>query len=175
MTGFPKTSPWGEVQHCEKMIDGVFLVSTASHGGIMVRKNAAAFLSPVAREIALNERNYLCFEEDCDEAIVMRELLDKRLWELPDRITDKAGYADAIDRSLVKWHPEYWDNRQKAISEQAGSTGDSNLEQMIDARMEEDIKTPTLSGRLEAGKAKAATHIPKASKQTPSKRYAEVG
>ena len=28
----PKSSPWGEVQSCETLCPGVFLVSTASHG-----------------------------------------------------------------------------------------------------------------------------------------------
>ena len=32
----PKSSPWGEVQSCETLCPGVFLVSTASHGGTMV-------------------------------------------------------------------------------------------------------------------------------------------
>ena len=32
----PKSSPWGEVQNCETLCPGVFLVSTASHGGTMV-------------------------------------------------------------------------------------------------------------------------------------------
>jgi len=123
MSVIPYSSPWGEVQHSEKLIDGVFLVSTASHGGVMVRKNAFDFLSSEARKIALNERNYLCFEEDCDEAVVIRELLDKKLWDLPNRITDKAGYEDSINRSLVRWHPEYWETRQKTLPAQPTSAG----------------------------------------------------
>ena len=118
MSALPRTSPWGEVQKCEVLTDGVFLVSTASHGGIMVRKNATDFLSPEARKIALNERNYLSFEEDCEEAVVMRELLDKKLWTLPDRITDKAGYEDSINRSLLRDQPEYWEARQKRLDAQ---------------------------------------------------------
>ena len=118
MSALPRTSPWGDVQRCEKLTDGVFLVSTASHGGIMVRKNAADFLSPEARKIALNERNYLSFEEDCEEAIAMRELLDKKMWALPDRINDKAGYEASINRSLIKDQPEYWEARQKRLAEQ---------------------------------------------------------
>ena len=47
----PKSSPWGEVQNCETLCPGVFLVSTASHGGTMVanevtHSTAAARLSP---------------------------------------------------------------------------------------------------------------------------------
>ena len=118
MSVLPRTSPWGEVQKCEVLTDGVFLVSTASHGGVLVRKNAADFLSPEARKIALNERNYLSFEEDCEEAIVLRELLDKKLWTLPDRIADKAGYENSINSSLVKDWPDYWETRQKRLTAQ---------------------------------------------------------
>ena len=38
----PKSSPWGEVQSCETLCPGVFLVSTASHGGTMVANEVAA-------------------------------------------------------------------------------------------------------------------------------------
>ncbi len=34
----PVTSPWGEVQSCETLCPGVFLVSTASHGGRRSRR-----------------------------------------------------------------------------------------------------------------------------------------
>ena len=29
----PKTSPWGKIQTCDVLCPGVFMVSTASHGG----------------------------------------------------------------------------------------------------------------------------------------------
>lgn len=44
----PEKSPWGKVQICDLLCPGVFLVSTASHGGTMVSKEVAAFLSPAA-------------------------------------------------------------------------------------------------------------------------------
>lgn len=45
----PSKSPWGKVQTCDLLCPGVFLVSTASHGGTMVSKEVAAFLSPAAK------------------------------------------------------------------------------------------------------------------------------
>ena len=134
MSMMPRSSPWGEVQRCEKLIDGVFLVSTAGHGGVMVRKSAAGFLSPEARKIAQSERNYLCFEEDCDEAVAMRELLDKKLWEPPDRIGDKTGYEAAIDNSLKRWHPRYWEKREKTMAAQSPPSSGGAPEPMRDAR-----------------------------------------
>ena len=44
----PNKSPWGAVQTCDTLCPGVFLVSTASHGGTMVSNEVAAFLSPAA-------------------------------------------------------------------------------------------------------------------------------
>jgi len=116
MSRFPRKSPWGEVQRCEQMIGGVFLVNTASHGGIMVRKSAAEFLSPDARKIAMNERNYLCFEIGCKEHVVMRELLDKKLWQFPSRITNQMKLEATIDCSLQQRQPEHWSSRQKRLS-----------------------------------------------------------
>ena len=116
MSRLPRNSPWGAVQHCEEMREGVFLVSTASHGGIMVRPGAADFLTADAiKHGAFHENNCYCFEEDCCESIVIRELLDRKLWAIPDRITDKAGYEDSINRSLQQWQPEYWEARQKRL------------------------------------------------------------
>lgn len=38
----PNKSPWGAVQTCDTLCPGVFLVSTASHGGTMVSNDVAA-------------------------------------------------------------------------------------------------------------------------------------
>ena len=108
----PKNSPWGEVQQCDTLCPGVFLVYTASHGGVMVSKDMDAILSPAARKYALRSNGFLCYEEDCDENIVFRELLDKKLWAIPDRIQDKAGFEERINESLRKYHPDYWRTRQ---------------------------------------------------------------
>jgi hypothetical protein len=60
----PEKSPWGEVQTCDTLCPGVFLVSTASHGGTMVSKEVSAMLSPAAQRCGFRQGGYLCFEED---------------------------------------------------------------------------------------------------------------
>jgi hypothetical protein len=123
MSAAPRTSPWGAVQKFEELADGVFEVSTAGHGGIMVRKSAADFLSPEAvKSGAFQERSYLCFEEDCCAQLVIRELLDKKLWHIPDHIADKAKYEDAINQSVKHWHPEYWAARQQTAGRKERDT-----------------------------------------------------
>lgn len=40
----PRLSPWGDVQTSDTLCPGVFMVSTASHGGTMVSLDMAAIL-----------------------------------------------------------------------------------------------------------------------------------
>lgn len=119
MFTFPKQSPWGEIQHCDFLCPGVFMVTTAGHGGTMVTKEAAAFLSRAAVKCGFRKDGYICFEEDAQEGVALRELLDKGLWEIPDRIKDKAAYIDQIDKSLQKYNPDYWRARQNGIDRAA--------------------------------------------------------
>lgn len=105
-------SPWGKVQTCDTLYPGIYLVSTASHGGIMVEATAALCLTSHARKCGFREGGYLCFEEDCCEQVVLRELLDRGMWSLPDRIKDKAAFEQSINESIQRWHPDYWNARE---------------------------------------------------------------
>ena len=109
----PTNSPWGEVQDCDTLCPGVFLVTTEGHGGTMVIKDMQEVLSPAARREGQHKGGFLCFEEDTAEAVVMRELLDKKLWSIPDRIKDKTAFEESINNSLQKYHPEYWRSRER--------------------------------------------------------------
>lgn len=111
----PENSPWGKVQTCDALCPGVFLVSTASHGGTLVSKEVSAMLSPAARKCGFKQGGYLCFEEDCQESVVLRELLDKKLWSIPDRIRDKAAFEENINNSIREYNPEYWRARQAGL------------------------------------------------------------
>ena len=108
----PAFSPWGEVQSCETLYTGMFLVTTPGHGGIMVESQAVFYLSAAARKCGFREGGYLCFEEDSQENVVLRELLDKKLWKIPERISDPAAFEQAINESLQRWNPEYWNARK---------------------------------------------------------------
>jgi len=74
-----------------------------------------AVLSPAARKCGLRANNHLCFEEDGDEHIVLRELLDKKLWNIPDRIKDKAAFEETINDAVRRYHPEYWRARRAGL------------------------------------------------------------
>lgn len=84
----PAYSPWGLIQTRKTLCPGFFDVSTASHGGIMVaREFVAGNLSPAAQRYGFWEGGYLCFEEDCDAQIVLRELMDRGLYTAPVKNT----------------------------------------------------------------------------------------
>lgn len=73
----PSDSPWGVVVRCDTLCTGVYSMSTAGHGGIMVQTDAARrLLSPEAQAVGFQAGRYLNFEEDCDAPVVLRELVD---------------------------------------------------------------------------------------------------
>ena len=111
----PQQSPWGKVQTCDPLCPGVFMVSTASHGGTMISKEVADLLSPAARKCGFQQGGYICFEEDTQENVALRELLDKKLWAVPERIKDKAKFEENINSSIRQSNPDYWRVRQSGI------------------------------------------------------------
>jgi len=170
MSALPRSSPWGAVQKCEEMIDGVFSVSTASHGGIMVRYAASEFLSSEALKCGFRANRSFCFEQDSCEQVVIRELLDKNLWQIPDHISDKAKYEENINRSLMQRQPEYWAGRSAKAELLAHASGEERQKLLAASGKEHDTmsnarKPTTLAERLEAGKDKAAAH--NSARQTP--------
>lgn len=113
----PSFSPWGEIQSCDTLYPGIYLVTTPGHGGIIVELTAALYLSSYARKCGFRDGGYLCFEEDCCEQVVLRELLDRGMWRLPERIKDKEGFEKEINRTIEKYHPDYW--RARAVGKTA--------------------------------------------------------
>ena len=83
-------SPWGEIQALETLYPGIHLITTPGHGGIMAEWPAYLELSGAARKCGFRENGCLWFEEDCCEQVVLRELLDRGMWTLPDRIRKPA-------------------------------------------------------------------------------------
>jgi hypothetical protein len=133
MSAFPRSSPWGAVQHCEVMANGVFMVNTSSHTGIMVRKNAADCLSNDALKYGFSAKNYICFDGH-NTQIVIRELLDKKLWQIPDRVINKAQYEDGVNKTLQDYYPEYWAAREQSPAVRQPEEKEENT--MTDARKE---------------------------------------
>ena len=115
----PGYSPWGEVQTCETLCPGAYSVSTAGHGGVMVHRDLAdKVFRKEAKECGFAEGVYLCFEEDCDGPVALRELMDKKLYQAPvNQYFGPGEYEKVIDRSLQHYDPEYWQAREKDLKE----------------------------------------------------------
>ena len=113
----PPYSPWGEIQHCEELCPGVYQVSTASHGGVMAKLSVASKLFSMAvRQYSFVEGGYLCFEEDCEAPVDIRELMDKGLCKAPvNQYYGPGEYEAAIDRSIQRYQPEYWAYRERKL------------------------------------------------------------
>lgn len=62
----PNATPWGAAQSRVKIADGIWKVTTASHGGIWVAPNLRGKL--VVKETPFSKGGW--FEEDCDWAFV---------------------------------------------------------------------------------------------------------
>ena len=114
----PSDSPWGLVVRCDTLCPGVYSVSTAGHGGIMVQIDAARrLLSPEAQTVGFQAGGYLSFEEDCDAPVVLRELMDSGIIApRTDNYFRPGEYEACIDRSLQHWNPAYWQARQERLS-----------------------------------------------------------
>ena len=105
----PMYSPWGTVDHCKMLCYGAFEVQTARHGGVMIlRELVDEYLSKEAQAVGFIEGRYLCFEEDCDSPVAIRELLDKGLMKAPVNQYYKEGeYSATIDDVIAAWHTDY--------------------------------------------------------------------
>ena len=110
-------SPWGMVQTSYTLCDGVYAVSTASHGGILVHRSSEHFLSQEAQYLGVRYGVYLCYEEDCKAPIVIRELLDSGKITIPanDRLTDEE-FNKEVNENIQRWNPEYWEAYEKRMA-----------------------------------------------------------
>lgn len=143
----PSMSPWDEVQQCETISEGIYSVSTAGHGGIMIAEELAPYvLSPEALSEGMREGGYYCYEEDALQCIPIRELYDKGVLsddhmyfkayhvktEENGRIPFSSATAEekkrfiakwnnTVNESLATWNKEYWQKYQEAEQHQKDS------------------------------------------------------
>ncbi len=105
----PTRSPWGNVDNTEELAKGVFLVSTPSHGGVMVHRKAQDTPEGklTAQALSKSEQfgDWACFEEDCRINIFFFEHPDllrahkgrcAKDWQLI--VDGAAGWSESIRR-----------------------------------------------------------------------------
>ena len=80
----PKSSPWGEVQNCETLcpgsVFGIYRQPRRNDGG---KRGSRRSLPSGQKNAASRSKGYICYEEDAQESVVLRELLDKKAVENP--------------------------------------------------------------------------------------------
>ncbi len=91
--GCPKHSPWGAVDHGIRFAEGVFFVSTPSHGGFKLEAKHNVLIPASFRR----ERGW--YEEDCDAAIVVCFM----------PLLFKPGEVLSARQSLRNWHWRAWE------------------------------------------------------------------
>ena len=86
-------SPWGAVQDCTAIAPGVYSVSTAWHGGMMIDAALAPhILSPAALAEGFVKNGCYCYEEDAAESIPLRELYDKGILDKTNKYFTRQIY-----------------------------------------------------------------------------------
>jgi Domain of unknown function (DUF7007) len=110
-------TPWGISSHQTQITNGVWLVDTASHGGILVRRRVAhTLLTPEAIARGMSWASWLVYEEDCDWSLFAYE--QPLLYAAA---CTKQGYPprtaeemqQAARECLLLWHPDYLARAEK--------------------------------------------------------------
>lgn len=90
MSTAPKNTPWGKPQTCTLLAEGIWTISTASHGGLKLDRERNAKIPASAR------RPSGWYEEDCDWSIVALVF--------PDPFT--AEQRKHAEKTAKDWRPE---------------------------------------------------------------------
>jgi hypothetical protein len=70
------STPWGDAQTIKTLAPGILLVSTASHGGLMLDSAALLDLPEHLRNAGETYGDWRCFEEDCACGLVYEARID---------------------------------------------------------------------------------------------------
>lgn len=160
----PEMSLWGEVQHCYTIAPGIYVVSTAGHGGVMIDRQLAAYiLSSAARKEAEDFGQYLCFEEDVAACIAFREMIDKGILTKENPFFDAySADADAIPELTGR-------TRYQDLTEEQKERFFEKWRALLDAPIEEYCK------EYQAAYLKAQEdHEKPKTKQVPTKKEEET-
>lgn len=99
-------TPWGMSDYRIQYARGFWEVKTPNHGGFMVSKGfAEKNLSKAAIKRGMEFGNYLCFEEDCDYAIIVFELM--QYWDQIFTEDNPQKIYNQTLKSLSRWNSDY--------------------------------------------------------------------
>ena len=92
----PDQSPWGAVQQANQIAPGIWSVTTASHGGLLLSEARSAAM-PDALRLPGD-----AYEEDCDWSLVYLAFES----ELALQKTSTAGFLQLAKDTARCWHPD---------------------------------------------------------------------
>jgi hypothetical protein len=96
-------TPWGVAQMRQQLDEGVFLVQTEEHGGLLIDADKArTLLSEKARKIGQLWNEFFAFEQDYDMMVVFYEHPEFYPW-VEEELTLKFA-----EDSLHRYHPNYF-------------------------------------------------------------------
>jgi len=98
----PKHSPWGVIQDCEQIADGILAVSTAGHGGIKLDRKRNAQVPELFR----TKGGW--YEEDCEWAIAATIHRDAFLEEARQTSKCPDTLSAAIDSTCKNYFPDFF-------------------------------------------------------------------
>jgi hypothetical protein len=83
------------------------------------RTAASRIFSKAAIKHSFRECGYVCFEEDCQAAVALRELMDRGLYAAPVNEYFAPGeFAACIDDSIRVFYPDYWKAREDGLTQE---------------------------------------------------------
>lgn len=102
----PSSSPWGRIDSSSKfgIVPGVFIVSTPSHGGVMMPVEIARHygIEDFADIHQTKHVPWACFEEDCNIAVAAMALF------LRDKLPLDDEKLKNVIISISSWNHSYW-------------------------------------------------------------------
>lgn len=102
-------TPWGKAQTIDRVTDGILIVSTASHGGILLTPERLATMPNDMRRPLYLER-YAPFEEDCDWCMpVLVFEAEFRAFYTKEGIKMADEIFSAAKQTLKHWHPDIYE------------------------------------------------------------------
>ena len=117
-------SPWDQTQTCELLAPGVWWVTTAGHGGLMVdAATARETLSKAAIAHGMKWCRFVCYEEDCQYSIAFFERPD---WYRTERKVHAhreltQAELDSNLRTVKDWEWKYYEAKTGIVLQRGES------------------------------------------------------
>lgn len=101
-------SPWGPITGQKSLIRGIRSIWTSRGGGIMVTEVAAKkYLTNAAIIRGYCWGKYICYDQNAEAAIVLKELIEKGVFTTSEQFENK------INEKINKSYPDYLKERRE--------------------------------------------------------------